>query len=384
MPRSPSDDSGSSAGEGRHRAVLSVLDEGIVVHAPDGAIADCNPSACRILGLSEDQLLGRDSTDPRWRTVREGGSAFLPDGHPATITRLTGRPCRGVIMGIDHPGGERTWISINSVPLEKAGIAPFTAVVSFTDITPLKAHEHMSAMGTLLADVSHEVRNPLFGITVTLDALEAEAGEPARFGRYFDSLRREARRLSDLMQDLLDFSKPGGGALALGAVGEVLAEAIEACAPLARRHGVAVDLELEPGLPDLPLDARRLGQVFRNLLENAQQHSPPGGRVTVRALLATREAVVCSVEDEGPGIPPLDLHRVFLPFFSRREHGTGLGLALARRLVELHGGEIEAGNRPEGGARFAVTLPLPAGVRDPAQRELFADWPAPAPPAAAT
>jgi signal transduction histidine kinase len=109
------------------------------------------------------------------------------------------------------------------------------------------------------------------------------------------------------------------------------------------------------------MDAKRIGQVFQNLIENAIQHTGSGGHVLVTATVAEehgQKQVVCSVLDDGSGFREQDLPRIFEPFFTRRRGGTGLGLSIVARIVEEHGGRVTAANRPEGGAVMAVKLPL--------------------------
>ena len=115
------------------------------------------------------------------------------------------------------------------------------------------------------------------------------------------------------------------------------------------------------GLPAVYADRQRVVQVFQNLVQNAIQHSPPGSRVNIAAGAAPEgRAIWCAVRDAGPGFAPEDLRRLFEPFYSRRQGGTGLGLSIAQRIVEQHGGRIEAHNHPEGGAVVTVTLPAAA------------------------
>src|SRR5688572_5593841 len=621
--------------EERFRAVVAALEEGIVLYEADGSISSCNASACRILGLHEDQLLGRSSRNPALKAVREDGSPFEPESHPATITLLTGLPCSRVIMGFERPDGTLVWVSCNSRPLRRAGEPdPYAVAVSFTDVTQVRgsvremrwradqqsviadlasqalegtplqdlmdlavrrvadvldlarcgitdrmklhlragigwpemdefpkgadhpsastimipgrqrswgfliAHprpgerlgseetrfldsvvtllamaaerereqaarrrtearqerlqhglrtsaqewrltfdaiihplllvdldgriirlnraardlsgvdydkavyhhinvlgngqpwrtirellpqadasdpeaddpsaqvrddhgrtwditlspvtspddqkgavvvardisdlvrlqeslrrsETMSAMGALVAGVAHEVRNPLFGISATLDAFESRFGQRKDFRRYFDVLQVEVKRLSELMHQLLDYGKPARLDLAAVTPDEVMAMAATACEPLASRSSVDVTVRSESGLPQLHLDRARIAQVFQNLLENAIQHSAKGKAVLFRAerVDGDRDGVRFAVEDAGPGFLPNDLHRVFEPFFTRRRGGTGLGLSIVQRIVEQHGGEVLASNLASGGAVMTVFLPLRA------------------------
>jgi PAS domain S-box-containing protein len=224
----------------------------------------------------------------------------------------------------------------------------------------LRRSHTMAALGSLVAGVAHEVRNPLFGISSTLDTFEARFGGRDDHRQYLAVLRQQLDRLTSLMNDLLEYAKPTRLELEQGRLDDVVAHARDACAPLQERAAVTIDARLSPDLPPLRMDPRRLGQVFRNLFENALQHSPPGGRVRLearRVQLRGASWVECSVEDDGPGFQGEDLLHLFEPFFTRRHGGTGLGLSIVQRIVTDHGGSIAAANRKEGGARLTLLLP---------------------------
>jgi signal transduction histidine kinase len=225
----------------------------------------------------------------------------------------------------------------------------------------LRKSETMSAMGQLVAGVAHEVRNPLFAISANLDALEIQFGDDSPHAKTFAVLHREVDRLSDLMQELLDYGRSHSLEVTRCALSEVVSQAIRASVPLARSRDVELLDAVPGGLPQVPMDAKRIGQVLQNLIENAIQHTGPGGRVMVTAAVSAehgQELVVCSVLDDGSGFREQDLPRIFEPFFTRRRGGTGLGLSIVARIVEEHGGRVTAANRPEGGAVMAVKLPL--------------------------
>jgi signal transduction histidine kinase len=226
----------------------------------------------------------------------------------------------------------------------------------------LRREENMTAMGALVAGVAHEVRNPIFAISSTLDAFEARFGGTPELEKYFSVLRREVERLGHLMRDLLDYGRPPQMEKAAVALRDVVAEAIRDCCenfdPEAR---VTVVNDVSPALPGVVVDPKRMAQVFHNVIHNAMLHTPPGGEVVVKASPRTvdgRRWIECGVRDTGPGFRPEDLPNVFRPLFTRRPGGTGLGLAIAQRIVEKHGGVIRAGNGPEGGALVTVRLPL--------------------------
>lgn len=145
-----------------------------------------------------------------------------------------------------------------------------------------------------------------------------------------------------------------------GSLNAVVARAIESCDSLARETGVTIVNRMALQRDAIRLDPDRLAQAFQNLIANALQHAPAGSAVTLEGSLVEegeRRWIACSVSDRGPGFRPEDLERVFEPFFTRRRGGTGLGLALVHRIVLEHGGEIDARNRPEGGAEAFVRFP---------------------------
>jgi len=223
----------------------------------------------------------------------------------------------------------------------------------------------MSALGAVVAGVAHEVRNPLFAISATVDALEARFGPQPAYARYAETLRLEVSRLSRLMSDLLDYGKPSRLDLTDAPIGPVVSGAIAACTPLAEQTGVRLVADVADDLPLFPLDPARMLQVLQNLVDNAIQHSPRGGQVVVRAaavLAPSDVGIELSVADEGPGIRGEDMANIFEPFFTRRRGGTGLGLSIVQRIVEQHGGEVDATNRDVGGALITVRLCRPAGV----------------------
>jgi signal transduction histidine kinase len=226
----------------------------------------------------------------------------------------------------------------------------------------LRQSEMMSLLGSLVAGVAHEVRNPLFGISSILDAFETRFSDRTDYLRYTNVLRDEVGRLTVLMEELLEYGKPFKGEFQVASLEEVIAKSLRACLPAA---GVAqVDLINDPqsSLPAIMIDRRRLSKVFVNLIENAIQHSNPGDSV----IMETEEVydgnqlwVDCRVKDAGPGILSQDLPNIFEPFFSKRRGGTGLGLAIAQRIMGEHGGKLIAGNNRERGACMIARFPVP-------------------------
>jgi PAS domain S-box-containing protein len=333
-----------------------------------------NPALARMLGYASPEELIGDTTDiarDRW----------VEPEHRQIYQRLLEEEGRvqGFVTQLYRKDGSRIWVSVSARSVRDESGALLYYEGTTEDITErkraeelsdsLRRTERMSAMGMLVGGVAHEVRNPLFGISANLDALEANLGDGGEYGLIIERMRAEVDRLAGLMQDLLDYGKPLETALAPESIGPVIAEAADSCAALAARSQVNVTTSSLDGMPLISMARKRMLQVFQNLLQNAIQHSPIGGLVTVSVGPATERrgtALVVTISDSGPGFSPEDLHHVFEPFFSRRRGGTGLGLAIVQKIVEEHGGSITARNRLEGGAAVTVRLPLtPTAVPRP-------------------
>jgi two-component system, NtrC family, sensor histidine kinase HydH len=220
----------------------------------------------------------------------------------------------------------------------------------------LVTQERLSVLGEAAGVVAHEVRNPLGAILNAVAVLKRERlGPPGASA--MEMLEEEATRLDAMVRDLLDVVRPlepRPRPLQLGALARGTLELFHE-----RRQLGEVRLELDeaPELPTLEADETLLRMALENLVRNAVQASPPRGTVWVR-LARVPEGVCVTVEDEGPGVSPAEASRIFEPFFTTRATGTGLGLAVVRRVVLAHGGTVSAGQRPGGGARFELRLPL--------------------------
>jgi len=205
--------------------------------------------------------------------------------------------------------------------------------------------------------VAHEIRNPLFGLSAMIDALEQRAGEKLGDLGYVTHIRAQIKRLTALVEDLLEYGRPHEPNLESFPVENLLRESVSAAKAHTETQGVDVVVETD-GEHLIHADRKRLVQVFLNLIDNALQYSPPGSAVRVTAGVDEESGMVrCMVSDAGPGFDAEDLGRVFEPFFTRRRGGTGLGLSIAQRIVEDHRGRIEARNRAGGGAAVEVMLP---------------------------
>jgi signal transduction histidine kinase len=231
--------------------------------------------------------------------------------------------------------------------------------IRYAELEELRRTEKMAVMGALVAGVAHEVRNPLFGMTAMLDAYDEEL-KAEHLGEFSDRIREQVTRLTHLMTELLEFGKPVRVTKVPGTLPDLVDEVIASRTGVAGEAGVTLHKTVDDNLPAMAMDRPRLRQVFDNLIDNAMQHSPAGGTVTVSGTEVRRlgrQWIELRVEDEGRGFNADDLSHVFEPFFTRRERGIGLGLPIVQRIVEEHRGHVTAANRPEGGAVITVCLP---------------------------
>ncbi|MDQ3283242.1 MAG: ATP-binding protein [Acidobacteriota bacterium] len=327
----------------------------ILLVGTDGRIARVNRTAHELAGLEYEELLGRPllslGEGEPWKTLFDVVTAV----HDSAMT------CTAEIAV-----GERRW-DVSASPITAAG-EDDRVVIIMRDTTELvrlqesvRRGEQLAALGELVAGVAHEVKNPLFGMSVTLDLLDQQLADVdektrAEAGEMTAALRTWIARLQSLTENLLAYGRTWTIELEPGDLHRVVSQAIFASQPLARDAGVDIDADLDDASHDILMDATRLALVFENLLVNAVQHSRRGDRIRVEAH-RDGDSIAVAVRDQGPGFNPDELSRIFQPFFTRRRGGTGLGLSIVQRIVDEHGGTVAASNGDQGGAVVLVRLP---------------------------
>jgi PAS domain S-box-containing protein len=343
------------------RETFDGLPLGVVVVDGEGRIVRGNRAAV--------EQSGRTS----WSELIETPLGSLGPGQPwAALGELAGEVRRGgapAAREVRDPLSGLTWM-VSARSLASEGDNAARAVLNFQDVTEtvrlkeqLRQSETMAEIGSIVAGVAHEVRNPLFSISATLDAFESRFGRTEGLERYLSVLRGEIARLTTLMRDLLDFGRPNRPEFSECRMKEIVEAAVSACASIARRKSVEIGWPRGPEAFPVLADRARVSQVLQNLIENAVHFSPAQGRVEVSLAAVGNDdepLVECAVRDSGPGFDPADLPRLFEPFFTRRRGGTGLGLSIVKRIVYDHGGEVAAENHPSGGAVVKIRL---RGVR---------------------
>lgn len=357
----------SLVADGRIRAAAGA-------YAPEERRVDEVPLVAAAFASRRPVIVDDLSTDARTSTL---GRASGLAGSALLVAFSSQRGPRGV-LGLHDPAGRRfseedaamasAIAGVTEVALENAQLqAESRAHLAELRETQerLVERERLAALGEVAAVVAHEVRNPLAVIFNAVGSLRRHAGPAPEAARLLDMVREEADRLNQIVSDLLDFARPVAlqrCPTALGPIAEGAVEAALARAQAAQHAGaVAVTVDAPPELPLAFVDARHVRQALLNLCLNALEAMPDGGALTVTLRdVPERGRVAVEVRDTGPGVPEAARARLFQPFFTTRSMGTGLGLAVVKRVVEAHDGEVIVRDAPGGGASFTIELPAAA------------------------
>jgi two-component system sensor histidine kinase PilS (NtrC family) len=328
--------------------VVRSLSSGLVTLNVDGRVATVNQAAVAILGIAEADLVGRPI-----------GSSI-----PAVAELLTpARQVRREEITFHDPQRKPRRLGITLSPLVDARDVQVGQIVTFQDLTELRAMEEaitrqkrLAAIGRLAAGVAHEIRNPLAAISGSIELLVASGvGESQENKELSQIVLREVARLNGLITELLEFARPRTPDLQRLDLSDAVEELVRVFQNDKQLRDTQVELSAAGPLM-VEADAGQLRQVVWNLLRNAAE-AAPRGTIHVRVeRKGTRAELV--VRDEGPGIDDEHLSRVFEPFFSTKESGTGLGLPTVHRIVEEHHGTVELVRNEGGGTSAIVQLPL--------------------------
>jgi PAS domain S-box-containing protein len=334
------------------RLTFDAIEFPILVCDREGLMQRANAAAQKLSSLAFADLIG----SPLYE---------LPRCQPWTgIAELLPRAVEGesVSAQVREPVERRTW-DLVAMPFTRDSEVSRIIFIA-RDVTALldlqeslRRTEVMSTLGALVAGVAHEVRNPLFAISATIDAFEGRALDQERFDQFTTRLRGELSRLSELMQDLLQYGRPADVELQCDTLREPIELALRSTETLAGELHVTIDADLEGSDVEVLRDTHRLQIALRNLLDNAVRHAGAGGRVSIR-IARKGDEVEIAIHDSGSGFAEADIPLLFEPFFTRRRGGTGLGLSIVHRTIEQHGGSIVAENHPAGGALMRIRLPI--------------------------
>lgn len=333
------------------------LDHAAIVATTDvtGRITYVNDTFCRISEYSREELLGQDH-----RIVNSGyhDKAFIQD---LWRTIAAGHVWHGEIRN-RAKSGRIYWVDTTIVPFLNARGKPYQYIAIRADITARKEAEEklsqqasLARVGQLAAVVAHEVRNPLAGIKGAVQVLMSRRGAGDAELPVLRDIVGRIDSLSELINDLMLYARPRAPRLGLVELRSIVADAVS----IVKRDPSAqsIDVGIEGTDVSASVDAEMVRATVLNLLLNAAQAMAGKGRISVTLRQADGCAVI-EVRDSGPGIPEEIRDRVFEPFFTTKARGGGLGLPIARRTAELHGGSLSCSCPPDGGTVVTLTLPV--------------------------
>jgi len=219
--------------------------------------------------------------------------------------------------------------------------------------------ERLATVGRMAAHITHEVRNPLASVGLYLELLSDEIGEDnVEARRLVTSLSNEVDRLSEITETYLRFVRLPKPKLEREDLGALVSSVMEFSRGELAMAKIDLEMSIEPDLPEAIIDESQIRQALLNLVRNAKEAMPEGGRICVEVSAMEGGWLRLSVADSGPGIIAENLGKIFDPFFSTKDKGTGLGLALVQQIVIEHGGRIEVDLPPSGGTVFSLLLPV--------------------------
>jgi two-component system sensor histidine kinase PilS (NtrC family) len=333
-----------------HAEIVRSIPTGILAVDEESRVTFLNPAAEEICELGSEALRGRPLAD------------HLPD-FARVVEEARAQSGRGETTLSRKDGGHRI-VGYSVAPLLGTELGERTgSVLVFQDLTELRRMEQqvrradrLAALGEIAAGLAHEMRNPLASMSGSIGLLTAGAGLPEKDRRLLKIVQREAERLELLLRDFLSYARPTEPRLRPLSLRELVEEVTTLLRPTLPPRGIALEVELGADAR-VRADGGQLKQVLWNLLANAVDATPEGGRVRVALSRNGSEAVV-AIADTGAGISSEDLPRIFTPFFTTKERGTGLGLAIVHRIVEAHGGTIQVQSAPGEGSTFMLAMPL--------------------------
>jgi signal transduction histidine kinase len=327
------------------QSVVAHLEDAVALFAPDGTLLFANSAMRAELSGDHgaiDQLLPPGHA---YRTAVENSLAGRGPADPATVQLPDGE--RLILTHIVEDPHRR--------PMGVMLVARNLAYLSHVEST-LSYSRKLVALGRLSAGVAHEIKNPLNATMIHLELLRMQLADQPAATEHLAVIAAQMRRLDEVVQGFLKFTRPEELTLQPVAIGALLDQVLPVIRAEAGAHDVDVQVECPADLPAVSADARLLDQALLNLGLNACQAMPNGGRLRIAASARPGRRVQITFEDTGVGIPPEDLARIFDLYFTTKEYGSGIGLSLVYRTVQLLDGEIEVQSTPGRGTTFRLLL----------------------------
>lgn len=348
-----------------HENIVQSISSGVFTTDEAGQITSFNPAAQEATGYGFEQVRGRP-----WREVFN----WHPD-RPADERPADSAANQRFEVECKRSDGNRLILGMTLSPLHEQGqetglVGVFKDLTQIRDLEEeMRRKEWLASLGEMSAGMAHEIRNPLGALAGAMQMLRKDGHADETNLRLMDIAVREATRLDAIITEFLQYARPPALDLAEYDLNKVLAETLDLVEHEARtRHKITMVTSLATGALPGQIDQNQMKQVFWNLATNAFDAMPNGGRLAIatgsrKIDVGGRKADVIEIsfQDSGEGIPKGNLDKIFLPFFTTKKQGSGLGLAAVHRIVDLHGGWIKVDSQPGQGTRFVVCLPRTVG-----------------------
>lgn len=337
--------------------VLESLTAGVITVDLNGEINSINRAGCAILRVAPKDIIGKDYRDIFHRT--------LASSHSLLDLLSEARPYRNIEKDIYVDEKTTIPISVSSARITDSNGNAVGALEVFVDLTEIKRMEEeiarvksLAALGEVAAVIAHEVRNPLSGIAGFAALLRKDLGDDHANINYVDKIITGVDKLNRSVTSLLEYARDLKHDPRQSDLKDLLQETVDFFnVDLSARQSLSrIELELPPDPIICRFDRENLFGAFVNLLKNADEAMPAGGKIKIKAAVKGELARV-SISDEGGSVPDEIKDKIFVPFFTTREGGTGLGLALVKKVVDAHRGMIEVTTNKRSGSTFVIALP---------------------------
>jgi PAS domain S-box-containing protein len=339
--------------------VLASMTNGLITLDLDSRIVSANGAAESILGL-----MGRHWQGISFRDLWPEDNSFVRLLQKC-LPSLT--PCRNQEISLDTGEGEQRTLMVNTSFLEDGRGKKMGVLVVINDITEVKALEarmrqsdRLAALGTLSAGLAHEIRNPLSAIKTFVQLLPRKISNPAFLDKFQTTVPRELNRINDLIESLLELARPPKLEFKMTSLSGCLSQVEDLYRDKLEAANITLAISQEEFLPELYADREHLVRALSNIVSNALEAMPEGGNLTVTAE-ELAGGVVVQFTDSGVGIDEATKDKIFNPFFTTKDTGTGLGLAMTHKIIQEHGGNIEVDSVIGKGTIFTLRFPRVQG-----------------------
>lgn len=340
--------------------IIQNMTNGLIAVDNHDQVTAFNPAAADMLGYAVDEVLRQ----PLQSMTSHPNT--LADIIQATRDSGVTQPRREIT--IQHRDGHHLPISISTAPLmgenQTTGAGVVSVIEDLSEIKALEAErrrlDRLAALGEMSAVVAHEIRNPIAGIAAGVDYLTRNFPAGSAEAEGAAMVQNEIGRVNRILEDILFVARPLQLDFSPESISAIIEKVIERCQPQIATRDIKVHCSFDNNLPVVEVDYQRLDQVFNNLMLNAIQAVPDGGKIEFNGYVdhVDDDEITIRMLDSGAGIPAEIEAKVFDPFFTTKTKGTGLGLSIARRIVEAHGGSIKIDQSQSRGTQFVIKLPV--------------------------